>query len=215
MDQNNPYAAPQVALVDVQAPHTLPGWSPRQLRLLGWLNLAYLLGTLVVLGLAVVIQQKTALGDWLSLAITLLGCYLILRLKAFIELRFAVRGLLWPVWLSVTISLALECMQLYWGEDQLVGLNPLALSYFGLMALLGLVMLWLGIILLKVENGYPSLRILGWLNTVSGVMVASIILLVVGVLPMLAAMVASALVFFHGARELQGETEVEEAVERP
>ncbi|MNG20225.1 hypothetical protein D3C84_1044610 [compost metagenome] len=94
-------------------------------------------------------------------------------------------------------------MQLYWGEEQLVGLNPQALSYFGLLALLGLVMLWLGIVLLKVENAYPSLRILGWLNIASGVLVASIILLLVGVLPMLAAIVASALVFFRGARELQ------------
>lgn len=202
MDQDNPYATPQVALVDAQAPRALPGWSPRQLLLLGWLNLAYLLGTLVVLGLALV-ASKTSLGDWLSLAVTLLGCYLVLRLKAFLELRFAARGLAWPVWLSVLLSLVLECMQLYWGEEQLVGLNPQALGYFGLLALLGLVILWLGIALLKVENAYPSLRILGWLNIASGALVASIILLLVGVLPMLAAMVASALVFFRGARELQ------------
>jgi len=36
------------------------------------------------------------------------------------------------------------------------------------------------------------------------VMVASVILLVIGILPMLAAMVASALVFFHGAKEIEG-----------
>lgn len=216
MNPHNPYAAPQVALVDAQAPRALPGWSPRQLVLLAWLNLGYLLATLVVLGLALV-ENKTALGDWLSLAVTLLGCYLVLRLKAFLEQRFAARGLLWPVWLSVLFSLLLECMQLYWGEDQLVGLNPLALSYFGLLALLGLVILWLGIVLLKVENAYPSLRVLGWLNVASGVMVASVILLVVGILPMLAAMVASALVFFHAARELRGDvaSEVDDAVERP
>ncbi|MBC9250820.1 hypothetical protein A9179_11080 [Pseudomonas alcaligenes] len=204
MEQNNPYAAPQVVLVDAQAPRALQGWSPQQLVLLGWLNLAYLLGTLVVLGLAMV-QQKSALGDWLSLAVTLLGSYLLLRLKAFLELRFAARGLRWPVWLSVVLSVLLECMQLYWGEDRLVGLNPLALSYFGLLALLGLLILWLGIVLLKVEHGYPSLRILGWLNIATGAMVASIILLVIGILPMLAAMVASALVFFHAARELRGD----------
>jgi hypothetical protein len=69
---------------------------------------------------------------------------------------------------------------------------------------LGLVVLWLGIVLLKVENAYPVLRVLAWLEIASGVMVASVVLLVVGVLPLLAAMVATALVFFHGAKELEG-----------
>ena len=58
--------------------------------------------------------------------------------------------------------------------------------------------------LLKVENAYPALRVLAWLNMAGGVLAASIILLVVAVLPMLAAMVATALVFFRGARELSG-----------
>lgn len=216
MDENNPYAAPQVVLVDTPALRQLPGWSTQQLVLFGWLNLAYLLGTLVVLGLALV-EHKTLLGDWLSLAMTLLGSYLLLRLKTFVEVRFAAGGLLWPVWLSVALSVLLECMQLYWGEDQLVGLNPLALSYFGLLALLGLVILWLGIVLLRVENAYPSLRILGWLNIATGAMVASLILLVLAVLPMVAAMVASSRVFFQAARELRGELKspADEAPERP
>lgn len=216
MDENNPYAAPQVVLVDTPALRQLPGWSAQQLVLFGWLNLAYLLGTLVVLGLALV-EHKTLLGDWLSLAMTLLGSYLLLRLKTFVEVRFAAGGLLWPVWLSVVLSVLLECMQLYWGENQLVGLNPLALSYFGLLALLGLVILWLGIVLLRVENAYPSLRILGWLNIATGAMVASLILLVLAVLPMVAAMVASSRVFFQAARELRGELKspADEAPERP
>ena len=40
MEQNNPYAAPQVTLIDQQVPQGLPGWSPGQLRVLGWLCLA-------------------------------------------------------------------------------------------------------------------------------------------------------------------------------
>jgi hypothetical protein len=203
MDPNNPYAPPQVALVDAQAAQSLPGWTAGQLQLLGWLNLVYLLVTLVVLGLAF-FEGLTRLGDALSLASTLLGCYLSLRLKAFLEARFAARGLAWPVWLSVLLSVVLELAQLYWGDSALAEFSAPAFIYFGGLVMLGLVILWLGIVLLKVENPYPVLRVLAWLNIASGVLVASVILFLVGVLPLLAAMVASTLVFFRGAKELEG-----------
>jgi hypothetical protein len=203
MDPNNPYAPPQVTLVDAQAAQSLPGWSAGQLQLLGWLNLVYLLVTLVVLGLAFV-EGLTRLGDALSLASTVLGCYLSLRLKAFLEARFAARGLAWPVWLSVVLSVVLELAQLYWGDTALAEFSAPSFIYFGGLALLGLVILWLGIVLLKVESAYPSVRVLAWLNIAAGVLVATIILFLVGVLPLLAAMVASTLVFFRGARELEG-----------
>lgn len=203
MDQNNPYAAPRVELVDAQAPRPLSGWSPGQLKVLGWLNLAYVVVTLAVIGLAFA-PELTLVGDWLSLAGTLLGCYLALRLKAFLEARFDARGLAWPVWLSVALSLLLELAQLYWGEASLSDLGAPSITYFALLALLGLVMLWTGIVLLKVVNAYPSVRVLAWLNVAAGVLVASVILMMIGVLPLLAAMVASALVFFRGAKELEG-----------
>ena len=203
MDPNNPYAAPQVALVDAQAPQSLPGWSPSQLRLQGWLNLVSLVCTLVGIGLAFV-PDLLALSDWLGAATTLLGCYLVLRLKAFLQARFDARGLDWPVWASVVLGIVLEGVQLYWGDAELTEFNAPSFLYFGLLALLGLVVLWLGIVLLKVENAYPVLRVLAWLEIASGVMVASVVLLVVGVLPLLAAMVATALVFFQGAKELEG-----------
>ncbi|WP_137973298.1 hypothetical protein [Pseudomonas sp. F(2018)] len=203
MDPNNPYAAPTVELIDAQAPQQLSGWSPGQLRVLGWLNLVYLVATLVVVGLAFV-ESLATMGDWLSVAATLLGSYLVLRLKAFLEARFDARGLDWPVWLSVVLSVALELAQLYWGDTALAEFSVPSFIYFGGLAVLGLVILWLGIVLLKVENAYPVLRTLAWLNVASGVLVASVILLVIGILPMLAAMVASALVFFHGAKELEG-----------
>ena len=204
MDPNNPYAAPQVALVDAQAPQSLPGWSPGKLQLLGWLSMVYLVATLVVFGLAFV-EDLDRLGDVLGVASTLLGCYLALRLKAFLESRFSAHGLARPVWLSMLLSVVLEAINLYWRGDELgVGFTPQAVFYFGLAALLGLAILWLGIVLLKVENAYPILRVLAWLNIAAGVLMASVILFLVGILPLLAAMVAAALVFFHGAKELEG-----------
>lgn len=203
MDPNNPYAAPRVELIDARRPQQLPGWSPGQLQVLGWLNLAYLVATIAVIGLAFAPELKMT-GDWLSVASTLLGSYLVVRLKAFLEARFGATGLTWPVWLSVGLGLVLEAVQLYWGDDALAEFSLQSALYFGLLALLGLVILWLGIALLRITDTYPVVRVLAWLNIASGVLVASVILMLVGVLPMLAAMVASALVFFQGARELKG-----------
>jgi hypothetical protein len=203
MDQHNPYAAPQVELVEAQAPRQLEGWTPGQLQVLGWLNLVSLVATLVVIGLAFV-PDLIQVTDWLSVASTLLGCYLALRLKAFLEARFDARGLKWPVWSGVVLGLVLEMVQLYWGEVELAELSAPSYLYFGLMALLGLAILWQGIVLLKVVDPYVSVRVLAWLNIVGGVLVASVILMMIGILPLLAAAVASTLVFFRGARELAG-----------
>jgi hypothetical protein len=205
MDQHNPYAAPQVPLIDEQVPQALPGWSPGLLRVLGWLCLGGLLGNLVLFGLAFDGQSLDSLFyDGLSLTLSLLGCYLLLRFKGFAEIRFAAHGLDWPVWLNLVLSLALEALQLSVAEESLTGFTWQALLYFGGMALFGLLTLWLGVLLLRVENVYPAFRALAWLEIVAGVLLASVILLLVGILPLLGAMLAMALVFFRGARELEG-----------
>lgn len=78
-----------------------------------------------------------------------------------------------------------------------------ALVYFALLALLGVATLWLGLRLLKQENLYPSLRIMAWLDIAGGAMVVSVLLLVLAMLPLLAATVAMALAYWRAARELE------------
>ncbi|AXL77753.1 hypothetical protein Y82_3702 [Pseudomonas aeruginosa] len=75
--------------------------------------------------------------------------------------------------------------------------------YFALLALIGATTLWLGLRLLKQENLYPSLRIMAWLDIAGGAMLASVLLLVLAVLPLLAATVAMALACWRAARELE------------
>lgn len=88
MDQpdNNPYAAPQVSLVENTEVQKLEGWSSGRLQLLGYLNLVSALGSVVALGLALSAgfledASLESFGDWLSPALTLIGCYLMLQLK--------------------------------------------------------------------------------------------------------------------------------------
>ena len=49
-----------------------------------------------------------------------------------------------------------------------------------------------------------SLKVMAWLDIVGGLMLASVLLMLVALLPLLGAGVALMLVFFKGAAELQG-----------
>lgn len=204
-EQQNPYAAPQVALVEEQAPN-LPGWRAEQLRLLGWLSLVSLLGTVTGLVLAFFVGEERTSGlargtDTLGIATILLGCYLSLRLKAFAEQRFGAQGLLIPTWLIVVVSILLQAIDVIWGDSLFSGIGPATIVYGVLIVIIGIATLWLGVRLLKTQNVYPVFRVMAWLHIVGGALVASVILMVIGVLPLLAASAALALVFFRAARE--------------
>lgn len=210
MDTNNPYAAPQVALIDEQAPQALSGWSAGQLRLLGWLSLASILSTLVALVAVFLAGDESGTvaemaGDWLSLFSTVLGCYLLLRLRTFLQQRFAAGGLGVPIGLIVFFSLLSELLDWLWGDAIFTSLGWQTISFFGVLLLLGLATLWLGIALVRIRNPYPALRVMAWLEIAGGAMFASVVLVLVAIIPLLGGSLAMALVFFRGAREVQGQ----------
>lgn len=209
MDQNNPYAAPQVALVDALAPRTLAGWGAGQLQVLGWLSLASVLVTLAALvagflsgGEENAVAGKV--GDWLSTLSTVLGCYLLLRFRAFLEQRFAAGKLAAPVYLIVLSSLLSEILHWLWGDAIFTSLGWQTAVYTAVLVMMGLTTLWLGIVLLKVRDSYPALRVMAWMEVAGGAMLASVLLVLLAFIPLLAGTVASALVFFRGASELKG-----------
>lgn len=205
-EQQNPYAAPQVALVDEQRPR-LSGWSAERLRLLGWLSLVSLVGTVTGLILAFFVGEDRTSdfargADALSTATLLLGCYLSLRFKAFAEQRFAATGLAIPTWLIVGFSMLLQVIDVAWGDSLFTtDIGPATVAYVAMIVILGGATLWLGIRLLKAQNVYPVFRVMAWLHIVGGALVATVILMMIGLLPLLAASVALALVFFRAARE--------------
>lgn len=212
MQPDNPYSAPQVELLDSTSVQPLPGWSARQLQVLGWLALVSVVVNVLVVGLlfagalleAHEAELLSSYTDWLRLALTLLGCYLLLRFKAFAEARFAARNLNVPVWAVLVVSLLMELADLLFGEQLFAGLDWQTLSYVALLCLTGLCTTWLGIRLLKLQSPYPSLKVMAWLDIVGGLMLASVLLMLVALLPLLGAGVALMLVFFKGAAELQG-----------
>lgn len=204
MAEENPYAPPGAELVE-SAALSLPGLRADHLRLLGWLSLAHFVGTLLELALGMVggfydlIALQRA-GDWLSTLSVLLGAYVLLRLKALLVARFAVMGLDWPVYLTIAFSILAQVVTLGF-DDQLETLGLPMLALFVVLALLGGSTLWLGIRLFSIRQGDGLLRTLAWLYAVSGGMLVSIILILLALLPMLAAQFVVMLIFFRAARE--------------
>lgn len=203
MDEN-PYAAPQVSLVEPLALN-LQGWRAGQLRVLAYLSLSSALGALMLLALVLAEQglaepKAALLASWLEPLFGMLGCYLLIRLKQFVEQRFAARHLARPTWALVLCSLLLMALQ-PWVDEAASTPVWSWVAYFALLIAYGLCLSWLGIRLLQVPAAYPALRLLAWLDTVSGLMCASILLLLPSLIPAIAAYFALAAVFFAAARE--------------
>ncbi|WP_313514739.1 hypothetical protein [Pseudomonas sp.] len=208
--EENPYGAPQVALVDEQRGLKLPGWSVAQLELLGWLSLVSVIGTLVLLIMAFIGGMTAQAGlerysDWLGLVLVLLGDYLLLRLNSFAQARFDARGLTAPVWTVVVLSLLMEAFDLAFGNQSFTHFSWDTLVYFGFLFAFGASSAWYGIRLLKVQNVYPVFRLMAWLEIVGGLMMATLVLMLLGMLPLLGATLAMMVVFFKGAAEVRAQ----------
>ncbi len=183
----------------------MSGWSSARLRLLGWLALIAVFGTLVIVLLSFSGFNRTRglalYADWLGLSLLVLGNYLLLRLKGFAEERFTARGLDWPVWLSVALGLLLEAVTLLFEPGALgfweTGLHTVALIGYGVL------LVWLGVRLLAAPGAFGALRALGWLVVAAGLLLASLAFAVQALLPLLGAQLALARVFFRGASELR------------
>ncbi|KAF1068467.1 MAG: hypothetical protein GAK45_01354 [Pseudomonas citronellolis] len=205
---HNPYAAPRVELVEAPLPATFldPRWTPGHLRVMAGLSLAALLADLVLLLASWLAgsQSDTPLAhyiQWLDALCTLLGCFLSWRATGFLVARFAARGLRWPMWLSIGLALIIQGYTLAF-DHQLDG--AMNVQLLGLMVLFvpsGLVALWYGIVLLRISLAYPSVKVLGWFDTLGGLCLASILLFIPGTLLATAGLLPMALMFLRGARE--------------
>lgn len=207
MQPENPYTTPRARLTDERSPSGRFGrsWTPGHLRLLALLCLTAALGTVALLGLSLMAAATVDLAlqrsaFWLRLSLVLLETFLLIRFKGLVEQCFAATGVGWPVWLVILFGLVGEGLELML-VDRLLLSNAWQLAFLVLIAAQGLCLAWLGLRLLQVRDGYPSLRAMAWMNIVGGLMLASLLLLLPALLPLLGAQLAMALVFFRAARE--------------
>lgn len=208
---HNPYAAPKVELIEARTPSAFAGgrWNPGSLRLLAWLSLALLLaqGVLFALSFLGGVKQGDPLDRyslWLGVLCTLLGCFLSWRATQFLVDRFGARGMAWPLWLSIGLALLIQAYAVVF-DRQLDGTpNAQLVGFMALFLPSGLVGIWYGVRVLKIGLPYPSVKVLGWFDVVSGGCMASVLLFIPGTLLSAAALLPLALMFRRGARELEG-----------
>ncbi|MNZ83616.1 hypothetical protein D3C78_1023490 [compost metagenome] len=209
MSEYDPYRPPQAVLLDERLPAAFAGgdWSRSQLRVLGALALGYLFGLCVLLALSLwqMLHPQfapLAIGHLLSLLLVLLWGYLLLRLRALLAARFALRGLDWPLALQILLGLLTTGLGALLDERGSALAGWLSLGYFGLFVALGFCLLWFGLRLRRIRQPYPALRLFAWLVLLAGVGCASVVLLLPALLLGLAASAALAWVFFSAAGEL-------------
>lgn len=211
MQPDNPFSAPQAELREPLPAPSLPGWSVRQLQVLGWLALVSVLGNALVMASLFAggllqgqeVQVLARVSDWLSLALMLLGCYLLLRFKAFAEVRFGARRLHGPIWSLVLVMLALDLVSRLFADGAFAGPNWQTIIPMALLCIMGGCSTWLGLRLLRLDSPYTALKVMAWLEIVGGLMLASVLLILLAIVPLLGASVALALVFFKAADELR------------
>lgn len=209
--EQNPYAAPQVELLDTRAPERFlaGGWSAGGLRLLAWLSLALLLCDVTTIGVGVLGKLSPQLGlgsleNWLGVLDLILGCFVAWRCTRLLEDRFLARGVRWPMLILILMSVVMQACSL-WFDVDFAGPNrheDVAL-YLMLMYLpVGIVQVWYAIRVLKIQLPYTSVKVMGWIDLVAGVALGSVILFVAGVLLGMLSAIPMALMFFRAAREL-------------
>lgn len=203
--ENNPYAAPQASVLEPAALPILPDWPAGRLRLLGALALIALFGALVMLAMVLfgkaLGEEGRHLAEWLGLSLMLLDSYLLLCLKGFAEARFAAQGLGWPVWLAVCAGVWLELLDFHFGGGLSSARTVQGYAYLGLIVINGLAIFWLGLRLRRVTGVYPAFRLMAWLDIAGGLLMASVLLVLLALLPLLGSTLALARVFLLGAAE--------------
>ncbi|NNN28594.1 MULTISPECIES: hypothetical protein [Pseudomonas] len=208
--EQNPYAAPQVELVDTRAPtpFLVGDWSSGKLRLLAGLTLALLLTDLTLIGIGMVARLPGGpkflmpYEEWLGALSMLLGCFLAWRSTRLLEDRFAARGLRWPMWILIVIAVVMQVFSMLFDVDLTGSRQSNATVYFMMMYLpSGLVQLWYGIRVLKIQLPFTSVKVMGWFDVVSGICLASIVLFAFGTLLSIINTIPLALIFLRSAGE--------------
>lgn len=209
MPERDPYCPPRAILLDTPLPARFAGgdWAPGQLRVLAALSLACLLGlgVLLALRLWLAIHPQFAplpFVHLLGLLMVLLWGYLLLRLRALLHDRFALRGLDWPLAVQILAGLLLAGVGALLDEPQLAWVALFKLGHFALFVVLGLSQAWFALRLWRLRHGWPALRLLAALLLLGGIGCASVLLLVPALLLGLGAAAALAWVFFTAAGEL-------------
>lgn len=208
MKGKNPYQTPESNLIHESVPNSfyIENASAGQLNLAGWLSILYAAITVptLILSFSGIVSEDDNFeiaSHALEFLSTFLWIYLLLALKKFIELRFQLKSLTAYVDSLIVITLLLMAFGFLLDQDP-EAISVGMIMYFGLIVVYAVISFLLGRKLLSIKEEYPYIRAFSWTIMISGVCMATIILLLLAIPIGIASDILLALLFFKGRKEL-------------
>ncbi|KPK56417.1 MAG: hypothetical protein AMS22_01120 [Thiotrichales bacterium SG8_50] len=209
MNDENPFKPPCSPLVDEHVPDSFisGALTPRQLGTAGWLSLGY-----AVLGVPYAVSSLSGavsdapfmagLMDAMTVALTLVWVHLLLVLRRLLESRFALSGIAKYINSAISLTVVLTVLSLFLGDEAASELGAAFIAFVILLVPYGVVMALLGWRILSIQHPYDYLRPFAWITVASGVLMATVVLVVLSMVLDVISAGLLGLVFFRAQKEL-------------
>ena len=218
MDENNSvYKAPESVLVkNEKLPEKFISGklSREKLKLAGWLSVFYIILLFPSVGISFMSEfdPENEMYDITSkvfaLLVSIVWIYLFVIFKLFLNYRFEFYNVNRYINILIILTIIMFGVSLFLpqGSEEF---NSIMIVYFSFLVLYGIVTIIFGKKLLSIPVYYKHMKFFAWINIISGVCLASVVLLVFAIPLGFVSGLIMALIFFTAANELK-ETAVRE-----
>lgn len=211
-DNDNLYRPPSAPLAQEEMPQQfLTGnVKSKTFSRAGWLTILYLLLSIPTLYLSVLrgmspgeVQPLITLS--LTVVLTALWIYMLLALKGLLNVRLDYSGANRLIQISIWLSVAVLVPEFFADSEPADPTNYGVATMVTVVLLIpsGIVTFMLGKRLLSIKIHYKWIGLFAWMMMISGVLMASVILILLFIPFTLIAVIALAAMFFTAARELR------------
>ena len=212
MDNNNSvYKAPESVLVkNEKLPEMFVsgGLSQKKLKLAGWLSIFYVILLFPSVGISFMSEfdPENEMYDITAKVFTLLDSivwiYLFVNFKLFLNYRFEFYNVNRYINILIILSIIIFFISLFMtkGTEEF---NSIMIVYFAFLILYGIVTIIFGKKLLSIPVYYKYMKFFAWINIISGVCLASVVLLLFAIPLGFISGLIMALIFFAAANELK------------
>lgn len=178
-----------------------------KLRFLAWLSIFYLLMSILIIGVEVMVGLDAGntmyqrLSEALSLIDTVIEIYLLLALKTFLNTRFEYFRANTEIYILIVLSILITVLSYGMEAAEEGSAVPFTMVFFGVVAISGVISIIFGIKLVRLGEDYRGLKLYSWSVLLSGIAMASVVLLLLAVPLSLLNDIALAMMFFAAAKE--------------
>jgi hypothetical protein len=211
MNNDSIYTPPSSKL---KAPQELPvsyinsTLTSAKLRILAWITILYSILSIPMTGFEILspiveaFKPYESIKQVVSLLNIFLWCYLIIMFKKFLNLRFDFYRVDLLINILIIISIVAGLLPFLPLDQEFIrGFRYKDLFSFVLIVPIGVVFFLFGKRLLKIADRFRYLKTFSWLSMITGILLATIVLILFGVILGIVIDIVMAFIFFEAARE--------------